>query len=290
MRTRIYYAILWMVAIFFFLPIFWILLAALKTDADILAVPPKLIFAPTLEQFNKTLFGRGTGISNTIPYLVNSLVLSLGSVALATVVSFLAAYAFSRYKPRATNFLMFLMLSTRMVPASATVVAIFQMYNAFDIGLRNLGLISQPFFRGFPGVLLLYTMFSIPFSLWILKGFIDGVSPRYDETGFVNGASRLHVLFKVVLPQVRPGLIAAFIFNLIFVWNEFLFNFILGGQGTQMIPYALAVGLVNAGGNIDWGYVAALSILYVSLPVVMIFFFQRYLLVGMTFGTVRGEV
>lgn len=290
MKTRIYYAILWMVAIFFFLPIFWILLAALKTDADILAVPPKLVFTPTLEQFNKTLFGRGTGVSNTIPYLVNSLVLSLGSVALATIVSFLAAYAFSRYKPRATNFLMFLMLSTRMVPASATVIAIFQMYNAFDIGLRNLGLISQPFFRGFPGVLLLYTMFSIPFSLWILKGFIDGVSPRYDETGFINGASRLHVLFKVVLPQVRPGLIAAFIFNLIFVWNEFLFNFILGGQGTQMIPYALAVGLVNAGGNVDWGYVAALSILYVSLPVVVIFFFQRYLLVGMTFGTVRGEV
>lgn len=289
-RTRAYYALLWLIAIFFFLPILWILLAAFKTDSDILAVPPKLVFTPTLAQINKTLFGRGEGVSNTIPYLINSLVLSIGSVTLATIVSFLAAYAFSRYKPKATNFLMFLMLSTRMVPAAATVIAIFQMYNAFDIGLRNLGVISQPFFRGFPGVLLLYTMFSIPFSLWILKGFIDGVSPRYDETGFVNGASRFHVLFKVVLPQVRPGLIAAFIFNLIFVWNEFLFNFILGGQGTQMIPYALAVGLVNAGGNVDWGYVASLSMLYVLLPMIMIFFFQKYLLVGMTFGTVRGEV
>lgn len=289
-RTRAYYALLWLIAIFFFLPILWILLAAFKTDSDILAVPPKLVFTPTLAQINKTLFGRGEGVSNTIPYLINSLVLSIGSVTLATIVAFLAAYAFSRYKPKATNFLMFLMLSTRMVPAAATVIAIFQMYNAFDIGLRNLGVISQPFFRGFPGVLLLYTMFSIPFSLWILKGFIDGVSPRYDETGFVNGASRFHVLFKVVLPQVRPGLIAAFIFNLIFVWNEFLFNFILGGQGTQMIPYALAVGLVNAGGNVDWGYVASLSMLYVLLPMIMIFFFQKYLLVGMTFGTVRGEV
>lgn len=290
LKTRIYYVALWVVAIFFFLPILWMLLAAFKADADILAVPPKLLFTPTLEQFNKAFFGRGTGVSNTIPYLLNSLVLSIGSVTLATVISFLAAYTFSRYRPRATNFLMFLMLSTRMVPASATVVAIFQMYNSFDISLRNLGMLSQPFFRGFPGVLLLYTMFSVPFSLWILKGFIDGVSPRYDETGFVNGASRLHVLFKVILPQVKPGLVAAFIFNLIFVWNEFLFNFILGGQNTQMIPYALAVGLVNAGGNIDWGYVAALSILYVSLPVLMIFFFQKYLLVGMTFGTVRGEV
>ncbi len=291
-RTRVYYAILWLIAILFFLPIFWILLAAFKTNNDILAVPPKLIFTPTLEQINRALFGRGQGVSNTIPYLVNSLVLSILSVTLAIIVSFLAAYAFSRYKPKATNFLMFLMLSTRMVPASATIVAIFQMYNAFDIGLRGIGLTREPFFRGFPGVLLLYTMFSIPFSLWILKGFIDGVSPRYDETAYVNGASRWHVLFRVVLPQVKPGIVAAFIFNLIFVWNEFLFNFILGTPttNTQMIPYALAVGLVSPGGNVDWGYIASLSMLYVLLPIVMIFFFQKYLLVGMTFGTVRGEV
>lgn len=291
-KTRVYYAILWLIAILFFLPIFWIMLAAFKTDSDILAVPPKLIFTPTLNQVNRALFGRGQGISNTIPYLVNSLLLSILSVTLAIIVSFLAAYAFSRYKPKATNFLMFLMLSTRMVPASATIIAIFQMYNAFDIGLRSAGLTQQPFFRGFPGVLLLYTMFSIPFSLWILKGFIDGVSPRYDETAYVNGASRWHVLFRVVLPQVKPGIVAAFIFNLIFVWNEFLFNFILGTPttNTQMIPYALAVGLVSPGGNVDWGYIASLSMLYVLLPMVTIFFFQRYLLVGMTFGTVRGEV
>ena len=215
---------------------------------------------------------------------------SLGSVAIATVVSFLAAYSFSRYKPRATNFLMFLMLSTRMVPAAASIISIFQMYNAFDVALKDMGIMTGSFFRARPGMFLLYAMFSIPFSLWILKGFIDGVSQRFDETGLVNGASRMHVIFRVVLPQVWPGIIAAFIFNLIFVWNEFLFNFILGGNGTQMIPYALAVGLVNAGGNIDWAFIASLSSAYVVLPMIMIYFFQRYLLVGMTFGTVRGEV
>lgn len=271
-KRRIYYTLLWLVAILFFLPVFWIVLAALKTPSDILAVPPKLFFAPTLSNITAML-----AESNTIPYFINSLVLSIISVLIALVVSFLAAYAFSRYRFRATNFLMFLLLSTRMVPAAASVVPIFQMYNAFQ-------------WRNTVGVLMLYTMFSIPFSLWILKGFIDGVSPRYDETGFVNGASRLHVMFRVVLPQVRPGLIAAFIFNLIFVWNEFLFNFVLGGQGTQMIPYALAVGLVNAGGSVDWAFVASMSTAYVLLPVIMIFLFQKYLLVGMTFGTVRGEV
>ncbi len=289
-----YYILLWLIAIIFFLPILWIALASFKTNIEILTIPPKLIFVPTLEQYSNTLFGTGEGVSNTIAYFRNSLVLSIGSVLTAIVISFLAAYAFSRYKPRATNFLMFLMLSTRMVPASASIIPIFQMFNAFDIILRYVGLLGNDdsFFRGFPGVFMLYTMFSIPFSLWILKGFIDGVSQRYDETGYINGASRLHVIFKVVLPQVRPGLIAAFIFNLIFVWNEFLFNFILGSTktNTQMIPYALAVGLVSAGGNLNWGYIASLSVLYVLLPMMMIFVFQRYLLVGMTFGTVRGEV
>ena len=292
--NTLYYAALWLIAIIFFLPIFWILLASFKTDSDILAVPPKLIFTPTLSQYIETLFGTGEGLSNTIGYFQNSLLLSIGSVVLAIIISFLAAYTFSRFKPKATNFLMFLMLSTRMVPAAASIIPVFQMFNTFDIILRNTGLIGRDdqVFRGFFGVLILYTMFSIPFSLWILKGFIDGVSQRFDETGFINGASRLHVLFRVVLPQVKPGLIAAFIFNLIFVWNEFLFNFILGSTktNTQMIPYALAVGLVGAGGNLNWGYIASLSVLYLLLPMVMIFLFQKYLLVGMTFGTVRGEV
>ncbi len=285
MRTRLYYALLWLIAILFFLPIFWIFLAALKTPADILAMPPKFIFTPTLANISRAL-----NEQNTIPYFINSLVLSLGSVTIATVVSFLAAYCFSRYKPRSTNFLMFLLLSTRMVPASASVVSIFQMYNAFDVTLKNLNIIDNSLFRARPGMFFLYAMFSIPFSLWILKGFIDGVSPRFDETGLVNGASRIHVIFRVVLPQVWPGIIAAFIFNIIFVWNEYLFNYILGGNGTQMIPYALAVGLVDAGGNINWAYISSLSCAYVLLPMVMIYFFQRYLLVGMTFGTVRGEV
>jgi multiple sugar transport system permease protein len=271
-RTAVYYGILWLIAIFFFLPVLWVILASLKTPNDILAVPPKFVFTPSLENITSMLSG-----SNTIPYFVNSLVLSIGSVLIALVVSYLAAYAFSRYKPPATNFLMFLLLSTRMVPVAASVVPIFQMYNAFQ--LRNTF-----------GILMLYTMFSIPFSVWILKGFIDGVSPRFDETGLVNGASRLHVIFRVVLPQVRPGLIAAFIFNLIFVWNEFLMNFVMGGPTTQMIPYALAVGMVSAGGNVDWAFVASLSSFYVIMPTILIFFFQKYLLVGMTFGTVRGEV
>jgi multiple sugar transport system permease protein len=271
-RRTLYHVVLWLVSIVFFLPIVWIVLAAFKTKDDLLAVPVKWAFHPTLGNF-AALLARHDFFSS----LANSFLISASAVVVAIAVAFLAAYSFSRFRPASTDFLMFLLLSIRMVPAAASVVPIFLMYTA--LGWKDT----------FWGVMLFYAMFSIPFSVWILKGFIDGISPRYDETGLVNGGSRLHVMFRVVLPQVRPGLIAAFIFNLIFVWNEFLFNFIIGGRNTTMIPVSLVTGSLAQGG-VDWTFVASLASVYLVPPVVAIYFFQKYLLVGMTFGTVRGEV
>lgn len=268
-----YHVILWVIALVYFLPVLWIVLAAFKSNADILSVPTKYAFSPTLDNVRRVLDD-----PNTIPYFINSAYLAVGSVALAVAISFPAAYAFSRWRFPFSDFLMFLLLSTRFVPAAAAVVPMFQMFSAFNLREGRLGLF------------LLYTSFSIPFSVWILKGFIDGVSERFDETAIVNGASRMHIMFRVVLPQIKSGLVAAFIFNLIFAWNEYIFNFVLGNQVTQNIPFGLSVGLVSAGGNIDWGFVAALASMYLFVPLVMIFLFQRFLLVGMTFGTVRGDV
>lgn len=271
-KQRGYYLLLWIVALIFFAPVFWIFLAAFKTAGDLVSPSFKFFFHPTLDNI-KAIFNN----PNFWPYFTMSFVLSIGSVLIALVVSFLAAYSFSRFKPTGTNFIMFLLLSVRMVPASAVVVPVFLMYSAVGA------------LKSFPGMLLFYTMFCIPFSLWILKGFLDGVSLRFDETALVNGGSRFHVITKVVLPQVKPGLVAAAIFNLIFVWNEFLFNYILGGSGSTMIPVMLATG-VKQGGMTDWTFIASLSFIYVLPPIIMIYFFQKYLLVGMTFGTVRGEV
>ena len=271
-RTHLYHLLLWAVALIFFLPVLWIFLAAFKQKGDLISWPPQWIFTPTLDNLRDAV-----GRQNFWDYLRMSFILSFGSVLIAIAISFLAAYSFSRFKPRGTNFLMFLILSVRMVPAAAVVVPVFMMYNAFG------------WTKTVHGMLLFYVMFSIPFSLWILKGFLDGVSLRYDETALVNGGSRLHIIFRVVLPQVKPGLVAAAIFNLIFVWNEFLFNYILGGKGSTMVPVLLATGVVQ-GGMVDWTFIAAISLVYMLPPIVVIFFFQRYLLVGMTFGTVRGEV
>jgi len=271
-RRTAYHLSLWIVALIFFAPILWIVLSSFKTTDGILAIPPQFVFTPTME--NYTDFFNRPGVVNDF---TNSIVISISAVLIAIVVSFFAAYAFSRFNPPGTDFMMFMLLSVRMVPAVAVVVPIFLMYSALGWKDTHLGLI------------LFYAMFSIPFSVWILKGFIDGVSQRFDETALVNGGSRWHILFSVILPQVGPGLVAAFIFNLIFVWNEFLFNLIIGGRETTMIPVSFAANLYNDGGT-DWTYVATMASSYLVLPVIVVFFFQRFLLVGMTFGTVRGEV
>ena len=272
LREWLYYAALWLIALIFFAPIAWIVMSSFKTRSDILAVPPKLFFKPTLDNY-VDLFNRG----EIFLQIANSVVLSIGAVLIAVVVSFLAAFCFSRFRPKGTDFLMFLLLSIRMLPGPAVILPVFLMYVAFGWKDSHLWL------------MLFYAMFSIPFSVWILKGFLDGVSTRFDETGRVNGGSWAHIIFKVVMPQVRPGLIAAFIFNLIFVWNEYLFNFIIGGVNTQNIPYALMVG-TYADGGVAWTFISTMTSLYLVVPVVFIYIFQKYLLVGMTFGTVRGEV
>lgn len=273
LRQRLYHALLWVVSGIFFAPVAWIVMSSFKTRNDILAVPPKLIFTPTLDNYFD-LFSRNTSFVNQ---LANSVFLTVTSVTLAVAVSFLAAFCFSRLKPKLTNFLMFLLLSIRMLPGPAVILPVFLMYVAFGWKDNHLWL------------MLFYAMFSIPFSVWILKGFLDGVSVRFDETGRVNGGSWAHIIFRVVLPQVNPGLIAAFIFNLIFVWNEFLFNFIIGGVSTQNIPYALSVGAYSEGG-LNWTFISTLTTIYIIPPILFIYMFQRYLLIGMTFGTVRGEV
>jgi multiple sugar transport system permease protein len=247
-------------------------ICSLKTRNQIITLPPEWLFVPTLKNY-VALFD----MFNFTRELMNSIFMSLSAVTIAVVVSFLAAYSFSRFKPKGTDLIMFILLSMRMVPAAAVIVPIYLLYSASGWKGTHLGMI------------LFYAMFSIPFSVWILKGFIDGVSERFDETALANGGSRMHIIFSLVMPQVKPGLIAAFIFNIIFVWNEFLFNYIIGGKKTATVPVGLAQGF-SAGMSIQWDFIATLTTFY-SLPlVIFIYFFQKYLLVGMTFGTVRGEV
>ncbi len=242
MKRHLYHACLWLVALVFFAPILWIFLSSFKTVRGILATPPQFLFTPTLSNY-VDLFER----PNVLPYLMNSILISTTALVIAIVVSFLAAYSFSRFQPKGTDLAMFLLLSVRMVPAAAVIIPVYLMYVAF--GWKG----------SWWGVVMFYAMFSIPFSVWDTEGLHrwrihafrrDGAGQRWGSAGIP--------CFALILPQVRPGLIAAFIFNLIFVWNEFLFNFIVSGPRSTTIPALLATNLyANAG--VDWTFMATLT-------------------------------
>lgn len=250
-------------------PTAWLILTSFKSRIDIFSIPPKFIFKPSLENYLYT-FQRG----HFFQTLLNSVSISFASVLLAMVLTIFAAYAVSRMPFKGSSFVMFLILSFRMMPAAVVVIPMFLLY-------RMLKLVNT-----YQGMILLYTAFSVPFSMWMIKSFIDEVPRHLDDAALSDGASVPRTIFNVVLPQLGPALVSVLLFNLIFVWNEFLFAYILTGIETRTIPAQIAVGIYTDKG-VDWEYVTSLSTIFVSPILVIIFWLQKYLIRGLTFGTVK---
>jgi multiple sugar transport system permease protein len=267
------------ISLIYFFPVLWIILTAFKSYGDALAVPPKFLFTPTLDNF-VSVFSRAfssggkaqdTGFSL---YFFNSIFISGTSVALALVIGTLAAFGFSRYPLKGNDIYLFVILTTRMLPAIVVIIPIFLMF-------RVLGLSGT-----YAGIIFLYTAFNLPFAIWMMKSFFDELSPDVEDAARLDGSSDRGVFFKICLPQVRAGLAATAVFGLILTWNEFLFALLLGGVETRTVPVAMAQTI---GGDIGvrWGLLAAIETLFLIPVILVTFALQEYLLRGVTFGTIK---
>ena len=213
------------------------------------------------------------GPSQFVGRLRNSLIISSASTVLAVTMGLLAAYAFSRYEIPGKGDLLFFILSTRMLPAVVVTIPIFLMYRA--VGLYDTHI----------GMILLYTAFNLSFSVWLLKGFIDEIPKEYEEAALVDGYSRLQAFRKIVLPQAVTGIAATAVFCLIFAWNEYAFALMLTGDKARTAPPSIP-SMLGVGG-IEWGSIAAGSLLFLIPVVIVTFALRRYLLRGVTFGAIR---
>jgi len=213
------------------------------------------------------------GPSQFVGRLKNSLIISFTSTVLAVTLGLLAAYAFSRYEIPGKGDLLFFILSTRMLPAVVVTIPVFLMYRA--VGLYDTHI----------GMILLYTAFNLSFSVWLLKGFIDEIPKEYEEAALVDGYSRLQAFRKIVLPQAVTGIAATAVFCLIFAWNEYAFALMLTGDKARTAPPSIP-SMLGVGG-IEWGSIAAGSLLFLIPVVVVTFPLRRYLLRGVTFGAIR---
>jgi multiple sugar transport system permease protein len=283
------------------LPLVWIFLTAFKSPPDSIAYPPKLLFKPTLDGACNlfTTISRQTpeymaslpppvgicervararnmvvvGPSNFVPRFINSLVIAFGSTALSVLLGVMAAYAFSRFRVRGKDDLLFFILSTRMMPPIAVAVPVYLMYR--ELGLSDTRL----------GMIILYTAVNVSLSVWLLKGFIDEIPREYEEAALVDGYTRLQAFRKAVLPQAATGIVATAIFCLIFAWNEYAFAVLLtSGQAQTMPPF---IPFIIGEGGQDWPAVAAATTLFLLPILAFTVLLRKNLLRGITFGAVR---
>ncbi|MCB1498232.1 MAG: carbohydrate ABC transporter permease [Bauldia sp.] len=267
------------VSLIYFFPVLWIVLTAFKSHSDALAVPPKWLFTPTLENFvqvfNRAYSADGVAVDTKFDlFFFNSIFIAGTSVALALIIGTLAAFGFSRYPLKGNQTYLFIILTTRMLPAIVVIIPILIMF-------RVTGLAGT-----YVGIIMLYTAFNLPFTIWMMKSFFDELSPDVEDAARLDGSSDTKVFFKICMPQVYAGIAATAVFGLILTWNEYLFALLLTGVQTRTVPVAMAQTI---GGDIGvrWGLLAAIETLFLIPVILVTFFLQNHLLRGVTFGTVK---
>ena len=267
------------VSFIYFFPVLWIILTAFKSMNDALAVPPKFLFTPTLENFYGVFsrpFSAGAVAQTTDfdLYFFNSIFIAGSSVFFALVIGTLAAFGFSRYPLKGNDTYLFIILTTRMLPAIVVIIPIILMFRV--VGLAG----------SYTGIIALYTAFNLPFTIWMMKSFFDELSPDVEDAARLDGSSDTRVFLKICLPQVVAGLAATAVFGLILTWNEYLFALLLSGVETRTVPVAMAQTI---GGDIGvrWGLLAAIETLFLIPVILVTFFLQNHLLRGVTFGTIK---
>ena len=267
------------VGFIYFFPVLFMILTAFRSRMDTLATPPKWFFSPTLENFYHIFYRSTAGSTEYFAtgfhmYFFNSIYIAGVSVLLALIIGTLAAYGFSRYPLRGNDTYLFIILTTRMLPPIIVIIPIFLIF-------RLTGLAGS-----YTGIILLYTCFNLPFSIWMMKSFFDELNTEIEDAARMDGSSERSVFFGICIPQVKAGLAATSVFALILTWNEFLFALLLTGKGTRTMPNAMA-RTIGGEINVDYGLLAAM-ICFFLVPILLItYVLQNQLLRGVTFGTIK---
>jgi multiple sugar transport system permease protein len=257
-------------------PVVWMLETSLKANRDVYAVPAKFLgFDVTFHHYKDVFVQRGgTGASDLAVNFKNSVIVSGISTILATVLGVMAAWAYSRFKLKAKKDQLFFILSTRFMPPVVVVIPIFLMYRDLDLIDTKLGLI------------LIYAAFNLPFTIWMMKGFIDEIPSEYEDAAMLDGYSRIEAFLRVTLPLLVPGIAATAVFALIFSWNEFVLAiFLTSSESARTAPPAIA-GLIG-GTTVDWGLVAASAMVFATPVLLFAFLVRKHLVAGVTLGAVR---
>jgi len=264
------YAGIGIALVFFLFPVYWMLLTSVKPPPEWQTSPP--IFLPSRLYF--TNFTDALFSYNGVKGLMDSAIVAASSTAIGMVIGTLAAYSIARFRTGGSN-LSFFILSVLFMPPVAVAIPMFLFWS-------NLGLVDT-----YLALIVQYLIFTVPFVTWLMKGFFQDLPVELEESALVNGASRLRALWEIVLPSVRPALVATALFALIFTWNEFTFAVLLSRGRVTTLPFILPTMMES--NYVLWGDIAAIASIG-ALPVIAIAFaLRRYLVRGLSFGAIKSS-
>ncbi len=268
-RGGLHYAVLIALALLCVAPIAIIFATSLRQQVDIFAEPLNFLFVPTLENYRAVLeedqFGR---------YLANSLLVGLCSTLITLVLGCMAAYGLARFRFKGRAAVAYATLLLRTVPLAVLAIPVFMIWSQW-------GLINS-----LAGLVLLYVAVNLPFTIWLLYGFVLQVPIELEEAAAIDGCGPVGVFTKVFLPLMAPGLAAAAIFTFRIAWNEFILALVLTDRETRTLPVAASLYITDLG--VDWGRVMAMGSLIAIPPLIFTFVAARQIITGLTAGAVKG--
>ena len=274
------YALVLVVALWLVGPFVWLFVTSVSYQRNLLARPLSLVPPEvTLQNYRMVLglvrFHAEGQAAKILPSMLNSLVVASGVTLLNLVAGTAAGYAYARFRFPLKTLSLFALLFTRMLPTVVLIPAFFLLFKA--LGLQNT----------LTGLVVAYCSFTLPFTIWIMKAYFETIPGDLDKSALVDGCNRLQAYYRVVLPVSGPGLVAGGAFTFMLCWNEFIVAQVLNTKlGTTTLPPVIAG--MNGQINIDYSVIAASGFLSALPAVVLVLCFQKYMVQGLTAGSVKG--
>ena len=268
-RTLIFTVAVAVLAVWAF-PVLWALLTSFKTERDVLAYPPKVVFAPTLANYADVLFGSAT----ILPNLFSSFVVAGFTTVFTIIIAVPAAYALARLEFPAKRSTGFYVLATQMLPPIGLIIP-------YYLAMQKLAALDT-----YSGLIVIYLTFSLPFAVWLMVSYFEDIPREMEEAALLDRAGRMRALWYVILPQVRGGIAVTTIFVFLNAWNEFLFAVVLGGNRVRTVTVAM-FNFISVEQTL-WAKLAAGAVLAMLPVIVLGLVAQRHIVKGLTVGAVKG--
>jgi multiple sugar transport system permease protein len=255
-------------AAYILLPLLVMVSTSVKTQRQVFDSGFSFFFMPTLDNYRAALSGRFLG------YLGNSVIVGVIATLLTLTLGAMCAYALSRFRFVGRTSLAMSTLLLRTIPPAVLAIPVYGIWTRFGLG------------DGLSGLILIYVAFNLPFTIWLLYGFIEQVPSELEEAAIMDGCGPFRAFFQLIVPLIKPGLAAAAIFTFRIAWNELVLASVLTNRTTRTAPYGVYLFITDLG--VDWGKLMAAGVLVALPPLLFTFIAARQIIAGLTAGAVKG--